>query len=86
MTSPGGLWTKTVRVHSAREILRRIPDQGVCPVTGKVRYRNRRLATQALAAARKLPDWSGAGSTYRCAHCPSHHFTHLPDDDTGEAA
>jgi hypothetical protein len=75
----GDLGVKTVRVHSNRELLRRVPTEGICLATGKVRYRSPKLAKQVLALARKMPGWSGVGSTYRCSLCPSHHVTHLPE-------
>lgn len=82
MIRAGELGPKNVRVLSTRETLRRVPSEGICHGSGKVQYRTRKLALQALALARKLPDWHpGLGSVYRCGHgCTAWHFTHLPEE------
>jgi hypothetical protein len=74
---------KPTRALTTSEVLRRIPTLGVCAGTRKVRYRNRKVALQALSLARRLPTWpsDGIGSVYRCGRgCTDWHITHLPEE------
>lgn len=59
--------------------VRKLPHEGWCRASGKLkpRYRSRKLAKQSLAHLRRLPSWEGIGSVYKCHGCGSWHVSHM---------